>query len=88
MEARTAPLHVANRRATRSVGDVANTNSSGERSDYVTPVFQVHLPERVVEAGFWGALVGAAALGAVDPPLALLIGGAVLVVRHRARTRN
>jgi len=59
---------------------------SSEREDvYVLPVAHVRLPAVAVNAGFWSALAGAAALGVVDPPLALLIGGAVVVARHRAR---
>jgi hypothetical protein len=40
---------------------------------------------RLVETGFWAGLAGAAALGAVDPPLALLLGAGVIVARHRQR---
>jgi len=59
---------------------------SSQREDvYVLPVAHVRLPAVVVNAGFWSALAGAAAFGLVDPPLALLIGGAVVVARHRAR---
>ena len=52
---------------------------------YVMPVVHIHLSERVVNLGFWGALVGSAALGVVDLPLAAMIGGAVYVARHHAR---
>jgi hypothetical protein len=58
------------------------------RPGYVVPVLHVHLPERVVNAGFWGTLVGSAALGMVDLPLAALIGGAVYVARHHSRPGN
>jgi len=49
---------------------------------YVTPIVHVTLPENAVNAGFWVVLVGAAALGAVDLPLAALIGAGVLIARH------
>jgi hypothetical protein len=42
----------------------------------------------VVNLGFWGALAGTAAVGVVDPPVALLIGGAVLVARHAGNRRR
>jgi len=61
-------------------------NPEATRPGYVTPVFHIHLSERLVNAGFWGALAGSAALGVVDLPLAALIGGAVYVARHHARS--
>jgi len=57
-------------------------NGNG-RGTFVVPVLHVSVPESVVNAGFWGALVGAAALGAVELPLAALIGAGVVVARHR-----
>jgi hypothetical protein len=56
--------------------------SSNERNAFVVPVLHVHIAESVVNVGFWGALAGAAALGAIDLPLAALIGVGVLVARH------
>ena len=50
---------------------------------YELPVVHTHIPARAVELGFWGGLTGAALLGSVDPPLALLVGAAVVVARHR-----
>lgn len=50
---------------------------------YVVPLLHTRLPERVVDFGFWGGLLGAVALGAVDLPLAALVGIGVLVARHR-----
>jgi len=58
---------------------------AGQRQGYVMPVVHVQLSERVVNIGFWATLAGATALGAVDLPLAVLIGGAVVVARHHAR---
>jgi hypothetical protein len=56
-----------------------------EEDVYVLPLAHVRLPAAAVNAAFWSTLAGAMVLGAVDPPLALLIGGAVVVIRHRAR---
>jgi hypothetical protein len=53
---------------------------------YVVPLVHCRLSQRVVNAGFWTALAGAAALGVLDLPLAALIGGAVYVARHQARS--
>ncbi len=84
MITQTAP-----RRAAASDGEgAASTNGPVGHAPYVLPVVHVRLPERAVEAGFWGALAGTAVFGVVDPPLAVLIGGAVLVARHRARSRT
>jgi hypothetical protein len=58
-----------------------------EHGDYVLPLAHVRIPERVVNIGFWGALTGAVVVGAVDPPLAVLIGGAVLVAKRHAGSR-
>ena len=49
---------------------------------YVMPIVHVTLPENAVNAGFWAVLLGAAALGAIDLPLAALIGAGVLIARH------
>jgi hypothetical protein len=58
------------------------TASTDGHNVYVMPIVHVTLPENAVNAGFWAVLVGAAALGAVDLPLAALIGVGVLVARH------
>ena len=50
---------------------------------YELPVVHTHIPARTVELGFWGGLAGAALFGAIDPPLALLVGAGVVVARHR-----
>jgi hypothetical protein len=57
-----------------------STNGRG----YVLPWVHVSLPESAVNATFWAALAGAAIAGAVDPPLAVLIGAGVVVSRHRS----
>ncbi len=55
-------------------------------NDYVLPVVHVHVPARAVDIGFWGGLVGAVALGALEAPLGILVGAGVLIARHQ-RTR-
>jgi hypothetical protein len=47
------------------------------------PWVHLRVPEPVVNGGFWAALAGAALVGSVDPPLAALIGAAVVVAHHR-----
>lgn len=88
MATRTTSQEHGRRRGTVPGGDGSATEQAvaadGGR-DYVVPIVHVHLPERAVDAAFWGGLAGAAALGVVDLPLAALVGGAVLVARHRAR---
>ena len=66
---------------TTKVKPKASTNGAASDS-YVLPVVGVHLPGKVVNVAFWGGLVGAVALGAVDPPLGILVGAGVLVARH------
>lgn len=55
----------------------------GAGPSYRVPLVGAAVPARLVETGFWGGLVGAAMLGAIDPPLALLVGTGVAVARHR-----
>ena len=43
------------------------------------------VPSTFVDAGFWGGLVGAAALGVIDPPLALFVGAGVVIARHQTK---
>jgi hypothetical protein len=62
------------------------TRTEADREDYKVPLVGVTVPARLVETGFWGGLLGAAALGALDPPLALLVGAGVIVARHRRRS--
>ena len=57
---------------------------NGQRAgDYVVPVIHVHLPESVVRVGFYGGLAAVVAAGAVELPLALLVGVGVVIARHR-----
>ena len=55
-------------------------------ADYVVPVLQLHLSERKVNLAFWSTLAATAVLGILDLPVAVLVGGAVVVARHHART--
>jgi hypothetical protein len=57
--------------------------SRHDQDEYVVPLVHVKLPSSLVEKGFWGTLIGATALGAVDPPLAALVGAGALIARHR-----
>lgn len=69
-------------KAAVSTNTSAKTSSSNGDHSYTVPLVHTHVPDRAVEIGFWGGLAGAALLGAVDPPLALLVGAGVLVARH------
>ncbi|MGO8871805.1 MAG: hypothetical protein ACLQPH_10470 [Acidimicrobiales bacterium] len=62
----------------------ASTASSNGHGAYVMPIVHITVPENAVNAGFWAALGGAAVLGAIDLPLAALIGAGVLVARHHS----
>jgi hypothetical protein len=64
--------------------DAARSGDHNGADAYVLPVVHVRMPETWVTGGFWGVLAGATLLGAVDPPLAVLIGAGVVVARHRA----
>lgn len=61
----------------------ATTTTSGGNGAYVVPMVHVSLSESAVNIGFWSVLVGSVVLGAVDFPLAALIGAGVLIARHR-----
>jgi hypothetical protein len=61
----------------------ASAENGKSRGDYVVPVIHVHLPESVVKVGFYGGLAAAVAAGAVDLPLALLVGVGVGIARHQ-----
>jgi hypothetical protein len=67
---------------------VATKNGSAKAvgaDNYQLPIVGTHVPARIIDAGFWGGLAGAAALGAIDPPLAILVGAGVVVARHHAK---
>lgn len=61
----------------------ASADNGQPRGDYVVPVIHIHLPESAVKVGFYGGLATALATGAVDLPLALLVGVGVVIARHR-----
>jgi hypothetical protein len=71
------------RSTTTSASPSRVTQAGADRADYRVPVVGMTVPARLVETGFWGGLVGAAVLGALDPPLALVVGAGVVVARHR-----
>jgi hypothetical protein len=71
--------------------EAATANASdvdGAPDSYVVPLVGVRVPGVVVNVGFWGGLGGAALLGAVDPPLALLLGAGVVIARHRSNSNT
>lgn len=51
----------------------------------MVPLVHTRLPARGVEVGFWTGLAAATLVGAVDPPLALLLAAGVVIARHRRR---
>ena len=61
-----------------------STAETTTSSDYTLPIVHVRVPAKAVDAGFWGGLVGAVALGAIDPPLGVLVGAGVLIARHKS----
>jgi hypothetical protein len=73
--------------AVRESPGVTKLQGRGEHplppNDFVVPVVHVHLPESAVKLGFYGGLGAAVALGAVDWPLAVLVGAGVAIARHR-----
>ena len=60
---------------------VSSIRSNGH-DPFVLPVLHLSVPEAAINLGFWGALVGAAALGTIELPVVALIGAGVLVARH------
>jgi len=64
------------------------SDGDGARDSYVVPLVGMRVPGVVVNVGFWGGLAGAAVLGAVDAPLAVLIGAGVLIARHRSNNHE
>lgn len=67
-------------RSTAASGGASST--AADPSGYEIPLVGIKVPPGLVETGFWGGLLAAAALGALDPPLALLVGAGVVVARH------
>ncbi len=60
-----------------------SASGSGESKGYVVPLVHVRVPESLVNLGFLGLAAGSVAAGAVDAPLAALVGLGVIVARHR-----
>jgi hypothetical protein len=50
---------------------------------YELPIIHARVPESVGNLAFWAGLAGVVVAGAVDLPLAALIGAGVVVARHR-----
>jgi hypothetical protein len=71
-------------RGSPAVSGIQVPKENGPRTnDFVVPIVHVHLPEPAVKLGFYGGLGAAVALGAVDWPLAVLVGAGVAIARHR-----
>jgi len=69
--------------ATRAQVTKLQTSADGNTpGGYVVPLVHIHLPESAVKVGFYGGLAAAVAAGAVDLPLALLVGVGVVIARH------
>jgi hypothetical protein len=66
---------------------MAPEETTKRRSDYDLPLLHVRVPERVGNTAFWLGLVGTVAVGAVEAPVAVLVGAGVAIVRHRAGRR-
>ena len=74
--------------STSKAKETASKNGAASTADgnqYQLPVVGVRVPAQLVDVGFWGGLTGAALLGAIDPPLAILVGAGVVIARHQAR---
>lgn len=72
------------RAASRAPARTRVGNGGRGSGGYTLPVVGMTIPSPLVETGFWGTLVGATLLGAIDPPLAVLVGAGVAVARHRS----
>jgi hypothetical protein len=71
-----------------SKGNLGVSNGSVKNKDrYVMPIIGISVPAKIVEKGFFAALIASVALGTVDPPLGLLIGTSVLIARHRKNSK-
>jgi len=82
-ETATAPVK-ARAAATKASAAKEQPEETQTSSDYTLPIVHVRVPAKAVNAGFWGGLVGAVALGVVDPPLGVLVGAGVLIARHQS----
>jgi len=78
----TVGTSTSTRSPTTRPHDESSKASGNENDAFVIPIVHITLPETAVNVGFWGALVGAAALGTIELPMAALIGAGVVVARH------
>jgi hypothetical protein len=60
-------------------------SGSSDRSAYQLPVVGLRVPYRVGNTAFWAGLAGAVVIGAVELPLAGLLGAGVVVARRGRR---
>ena len=68
-----------------AAAEAPGDDTAGSDAGYVVPVVHVRLPEKLVNVSFWGGLTGAVMLGAIDPPLGVLVGAGVVVARHQMK---
>jgi hypothetical protein len=72
------------KRPARRAATAKNAPSPWNGSDdYVLPLIHAHVRSEVVTFGFFGALAGAVTLGAIDPPLGVLVAAGVVVAHHQ-----
>ncbi|MHB1987297.1 MAG: hypothetical protein ACYCSF_04850 [Acidimicrobiales bacterium] len=71
--------------ATRTVTKKVSSRSDQvqDSRDYIVPVIHTHVPESLVNLGFFGALGAVALAGAVELPVAFLVGAGAAIARHR-----
>ncbi|MGI8493095.1 MAG: hypothetical protein ACR2KC_06490 [Acidimicrobiales bacterium] len=62
-----------------------NGASAAARQDYELPILRARVPEAVGNMAFWAGLAGSVVIGAVELPLAALVGAGVVVARHTRR---
>ena len=75
--------------AAESVVDPTTDNeghakTSASNGAYELPLVGVQIPAGLVDIGFWVGLVGAAAVGAIAPPVAVAVGAGAVIARHRS----
>ena len=46
------------------------------------PITHTRLSAGVVNATFWGGLAATVLVGAIDPPVAIVVGAGILIARH------
>jgi len=60
------------------------TSPSGREADYEIPFVHLRVPQRVGNTAFWLSAAAAVVGGVIELPVAAIVVGAVIVVRHRS----